>query len=202
MPHMEAPPSISLIGWLHAAAYFVAMVSGALQFLGEKGTPKHRIRGEIYFYAMVIANFLVVFIYKMDMIPRPGQGPYFGPVFGVVHWLAMFTLALVVAGRFAASRQHRAFFAYFHPICMIVTYWFLLGGGINEAFIHIDWVREAGLAVSPGAQRIGQLKLLLVIQLTLDAFILIALVMAVLQVRRYRRRTLSGPDQTALTNAD
>ncbi len=96
---MEAPPSISLIGWLHTTAYFIAMISGAMQFLGVKGTPRHHTRGEVYFYSMVIANFLVVFIYKMDVIPRPGQGPYFGPVFGVVHWLAMITLALVVAAR-------------------------------------------------------------------------------------------------------
>ncbi len=85
---------------------------------------------------------------------------------------------------------------------MIVTYWFLLGGGINEAFIHIDWVRDAGLVVSPGAQRIGQLKLLWVLQLALDALVLIAVVMVVLQVRRFRRRAPSGSSQTALPEAD
>lgn len=35
---------------------------------------------------------------------------------------------------------------------MIVTYWFLTGGAINEAFVRVGWVQRAALAISPAAR--------------------------------------------------
>lgn len=197
--HMEAAP-VSLIGWLHTAACVIAMIAGTVQLVSRVGTPRHRMLGDAYFYSMVVANVTVLFIYEMDIMPRPGVGPLIGPVFGVFHWLAVITLALVIAARLSASHQHRSFFAYFHPICMIVTYWFLIGGAINEAFFRVDWVIDAARAMSPGAQRIGQYKLLFIAQFILDGIILAAVVMAVIQVRRRRRRVAAGPAQTAPTS--
>jgi len=180
---------ISLIGWLHSAVYVLALIVGALQLVNRKGTRLHALRGNIYFLSMVVANVTALFIYDgEDVLFRRGRPPEIGQGFGFFHWLAVLTLALVVLGRFAASRQRRAFFAYAHPVCMILSYWFLVGGAINEAFDRIDWVRRAALAVSPGARSIAGYKLLYIVYYINDAVILAALAIAAIQVWRYRRQ--------------
>ena len=39
------------------------------------------------------------------------------------------------------SRQRRALWAYVHPLAMLTTYYMLIGGLINEAFVRIDALR-------------------------------------------------------------
>lgn len=180
---------MTLLGWFHTAACMVALVAGAMQLFGEKGTAAHVMRGRAYFWSMVIAFGLTLFIYGVDVVIRPGQKPLIGPYFGVFHWLAMFTLLLVVLGYVSAKRQGRAFFAYGHPVFMILSYWLLVGGGINEAFARIGWVQELALAVSPGAKTIVEYKLLHWFQFANHAMALVALVAAIAGVRRLRRRS-------------
>jgi uncharacterized membrane protein len=180
---------MTLLGWFHTAACMVALVAGAMQLWGEKGTAAHALRGKVYFWSMAIAFGLTLFMYSVDVVIRPGQKPLIGPYFGVFHWLAMFTLLLVVLGYVSAKRQGKAFFAYGHPVFMILSYWLLVGGGINEAFARIDWLQELALAVSPGAKTLPEYKLVLWFQLANHAFALIALVAAIAGVRRLRRQS-------------
>jgi uncharacterized membrane protein len=194
-PHLAAralpcPPmntnDISLLGWIHTFVCALALISGALQLAGRKGTPAHARRGNVYFLSMVIASVTALFIFHgQDVLIRPGK-PSYG--FGPVHWLAVITLAVLLLGRLAASRQRVAFFAYAHPICMIVTYWFLVGGAINEAFVRVAWVRRAALAISPAARSLAGYKLLYIVHFTNDAFIVAAIAFAVFQVRQFRRQ--------------
>jgi uncharacterized membrane protein len=187
---------ISPIGWLHSVACIVAMISGSLQLFRKKGTPTHARSGNVYFVSMVILNVTALFIYRIDVVFR-GKGPELGPVFGVFHWLAVVTLAILLVARFAASHQGRAFFAYLHPICMILTYWFLMGGAINQAFERVEWVKQAALAMSPQARSAAEYKLLFLAQFGLDLLIFAALAIAVVQVRRRRRRSAVPPTHNA-----
>jgi hypothetical protein len=181
---------ISYLGWIHAFVYALAMITGTMQFVGRKGTPTHARTGNIYFLSMVIGNLAALFIFHgQDVIFRSGQPPVLnGKGFGFFHWLAVLTLALVLLGRLAASRQRQAFFAYAHPVCMILAYWLLLGGAVNEAFVRVDWVQHAALAISPDARNIAGYKLLYIVYFINDAVILALIVTAVAQVRRFRRQ--------------
>jgi uncharacterized membrane protein len=178
---------MTLLGWFHTAACMVALVAGATQLCSEKGTAAHALRGKVYFWSMVIAFGTTLFLYSVDVVIRPGQKPLIGPYFGVFHWLAMFTLLLVVLGYVSAKRQGRTFFAYGHPVFMILSYWLLVGGGINEAFARIGWLQELALVVSPGAKTLAEYKLVHWFQFANHAIALIALVAAIAGVRRLRR---------------
>jgi uncharacterized membrane protein len=184
MPVSEMTP----LGWFHTAACMVALVAGAMQLWSEKGTAAHALRGKFYVWSMVIAFGTTLFLYSLDVVIRAGQKPLIGPYFGVFHWLSMFTLLLVVLGYVSAKRQRKAFFAYAHPVFMILSYWLLVGGGINEAFARIGWLHELALAVSPGAKTVVEYQLLQWFQFANHAIALIALVAAIAGVRRFRRR--------------
>jgi uncharacterized membrane protein len=178
---------ITLIGWIHTAACMVALVVGAMQLFGEKGTAAHALRGKLYLWSMVVASGLTLFMYGVDVVIRPGQKPLIGPYFGVFHWLALFTLLLVVLGQLSANRQRMAFFAYAHPIFMILSYWLLVGAGITAAFTRIGWLHELALSVSPGAKSLVQYKLVLWVVAANHVVHLVALVAAITGVRRLRR---------------
>ena len=128
---------------------------------------------------MVVANVTALFIFHgEDVLFRRGRPPEIGHGFGFFHWLAVVTLVLVLLGRFAASRQRQAFFAYAHPVCMILSYWMLMGGAVNEVFDRVDWVKRMALAISPGARSIAGYKLLYIVYYINDAVILAALAIA------------------------
>jgi len=180
---------ITLFGWTHTFLCAVALITGAVQLARRKGTPAHALCGNVYFLSMVIANVMALFIFHGDLLIRSGQpGMRVGQGFGVAHWLAVITLVALLLGRLAASRQGVAFFAYAHPICMIVTYWMLVGGAINEAFVRVGWVQRLAQAISPAARGLAGYKLVYIVHFTNDALILAAIVIAVVQVRQFRRQ--------------
>lgn len=180
---------ISLLGWMHTFLCALALICGALQLTGSKGTSAHALRGNVYFLSMAIANLMALFIFHGDLLIRSSQPRMIvGRGFGAAHWLAVITLAVLLLGRLAASRQRVAFFAYAHPICMIVTYWMLVGGAINEAFVRVGWLQRVARAISPAARGLPDYKLVYIVHFTNDAFILAAIVIAVVQVRQFRRQ--------------
>jgi len=180
---------ISLLGWIHTFLCALALISGALQLAGSKGTSAHARRGNVYFLSMAIANVMALFIFHEDLLIRSAQsGPLVGKGFGAAHWLAVITLLVLLLGRLAASRQRVGFFAYAHPICMIVTYWMLVGGAINEAFVRVGWLQRVAQAISPTARGLPGYKLVYIVHFTNDALVLAAIVIAVVQVRQFRRQ--------------
>jgi uncharacterized membrane protein len=181
-------PEVSALGWIHSALCTVALTVGALQLARHKRSADHAIRGRVYFWSMVLANLTALFIFQADLVLKPGQPPLIGPYFGVFHWMAVFTLVLVLAGYAAAKRQHQAFNAYAHPILMILSYWLLVGGAINEAFARLEWVQQLALVVSPGAKELREYALLYWFQYANNAAALIALTMSIIAVRRFRSR--------------
>jgi uncharacterized membrane protein len=128
---------ITPIGWLHSAACMIALFAGALNLTAAKGTPQHRAVGRLYVWSTIVLNLSALTIYRFDTTRfKPFKaGPH---VFGLFHWFAVATLIFVLIGRYAAARQDRAPWAYVHPIAMILSYYLLVGGAINEAFVRID----------------------------------------------------------------
>ena len=98
---------ISILGWIHTFLCALALISGALQLAGSKGTPAHARRGNVYFLSMAIANVMALFIFHgHDLLIRSGQprvlwGRGSAPFIGLPssHWW------LLLLGRLAASRQ-------------------------------------------------------------------------------------------------
>jgi uncharacterized membrane protein len=136
---------VSIIGWLHTLAATLAILVGAAVLFGTKGTARHRFFGRTYFYSMIAANLLSFGVYHFDIarfVPfSAGPG-----VFGLFHWESVFTLAFLLLGFHAASRQRRAVWAYAHPISMLITYYMLIGGLVNEVFVRVPFVRDLALA--------------------------------------------------------
>lgn len=125
---------MSLIGWFHTLFCFVAMAAGALNLVRVKGTPQHRLVGHAYLGAMVVQNVSALFVYEPH---AHSAGNLRLDHFGVFHWLALITLIVIAIGYYSASRQARAPWAYLHPAMMVLSYYLLIGGAVNEVFVRI-----------------------------------------------------------------
>ena len=117
---------LSWLGWIHAVASVGALATGALMLLGPKGTPQHRSGGRLYLIAMLVTNLTALGIYR--------NGVFFFP-----HWFALAALTAIAIG-FVCVRFHwsKAYWRNVHLTCMVASYYMLIGGGVNEAFLRID----------------------------------------------------------------
>ena len=137
--------NISLLGWFHSATCIVALVTGAWNLVMPKGTALHRLVGRCYVYTMVAVNLSVFAVYHFDIAHfRPFAGG--ANTFGIFHWEAVGTLALLGLGVYAAPRQAKAGWAYAHPLAMVLTYYMLVGGLINELFVRVIVLRDFAMA--------------------------------------------------------
>lgn len=176
---------VSLVGWLHSLACTIAILTGAWNILGPKGTTTHRLVGRTYFYTMLFATLSTFAIYHFDIahfVPfTAGPG-----TFGLFHWEAVFTLFFLLLGVYAAPRQRRAAWAYAHPLSMLTTYYMLMGGLVNELFVRVTFLRtfaasfsQSGLAGSPVVGAVQSIVMLIYFG---------ALIYFGVQVALYRRR--------------
>lgn len=125
---MPAPP-ISLIGWLHTAVCVAAMAAGAVALCTRKGSARHRRCGRWYVHTMIAAQLTALLIYT-------------GGGFRIFHWLAIMALLLVALGAFAAPRQARLAWSMAHVSGMVWSYYLLIGGAVNEAFLRLPMLRS------------------------------------------------------------
>lgn len=142
---------ISILGWLHSAACMIALFAGPLVFALRKGTRTHRTAGYGYVTAMVIANVTALGLFA----PIAGL-----PAFNMFHWMAVATLLFLGLGVWAARNQRGRLGAYGHPVMMVLSFYMLIGGAVNEAFSRIGPLRAAALAGSPWAHNIAQTRML------------------------------------------
>ena len=86
------------------------------------------------------------------------------------HWLALAALAIVIPGYYISRLKNKSYALKVHIIAMVLSYYLLIGGAINEAFLHIPYLSQFFLAenLSP-----------------LDVSHLIALVFFVLLILKY-----------------
>ena len=116
---------ISLIGWLHTAVCSAALAAGAAALSTRKGSARHRRWGRWYVRTMIAAQLTALLIYT-------------GGGFRIFHWLAVIALALVALGALAAPRQGRLPWSLTHVSCMVWSYYLLIGGAVNEAFLRLS----------------------------------------------------------------
>ena len=121
---MPTPAPITLIGWIHTIACFGALATGFYLLASLKGSLRHRAVGRWYVYSQVAACLTALTIYATGH-------------FRIFHGMAIVTLAFVLLGVFAARRQARRGWALTHVTCMVVSYYMLVGGAVNEAFLRI-----------------------------------------------------------------
>lgn len=120
---------ISILGWIHALACLIALPTGLMVLAMAKGTSRHRRLGLWYVAAMVAANLTAFGLFA--------GVPGIEPGFNRFHWMAVATLIALVVAYAGARRQRERMWAYAHPAGMIVSYYFLIGGAINEGFSRI-----------------------------------------------------------------
>lgn len=117
-----------LISWTHTIAASLSLIFGTIVLFGIKGNAKHKIMGLWYFYAMLINNLTALAIVN-------AFGKWFFP-----HYLAIACLIVIIPGIIAIRQKHK-YWLKVHIISMVVSYYLLIGGAINEAFLHIPKLR-------------------------------------------------------------
>lgn len=130
------------LGWIHSLACLVALAAGPVGLMTRKGSPRHVLIGRAYMIAMIVLNLTALGIYRL--------GVFFFP-----HVLAIVTLVLIAAGWGSARliRRHVAW-RYVHLSSMILSYYLLIGGGVNEVYLRVDAARD--LLNSQGPRLLGQ----------------------------------------------
>jgi len=146
---------LSFLGRVHSLCCIAALVLGGINLARPKGTEVHRRVGQAYLLAILAVGITGLGIYS--------QNRFFFP-----HWLAVITMVLAaLAYLFAHFGWPAQVWLRGHFTCTVLTYYLLVGGGVNEAFLRINALRQlSGAFPSP---LIGMTHLLL---LTLTALAL------------------------------
>jgi len=178
---------IAPIGAIHGIACLIALFAGAWNMVLRKGTGNHRAVGLAYMLSMVVVNISVFAMYRFDIASfQPFKA---GPnIFGIFHWFAVWTLGFLAIGWYAASRQERALWAYLHPIMMVLTYYMLLAGGINEMFVRVDVLKALAVASAKGSQQFGQAPLIGMVHTGWMALVLLMIIWFSVRVFAWRWR--------------
>jgi uncharacterized membrane protein len=121
---------LSLLGWIHTLACLAALALGALNLLRRKGTPSHRRIGHWYLWSILAVSISALGIYRF--------GRFFFP-----HWFAVATIIFAaLAYTFARFKRPRTLWLRLHIFSSVLTYYLLVAGGVNEAFLRIDVLRR------------------------------------------------------------
>lgn len=119
------------LGLTHTLIAVLAMVSGWWVLATRKGNRLHKITGYIYVTAMVAMNLTGLFIQSLFR-------------FGPFHWLALFSLATVVAAVWAARSIRRKPDAIkIHRELMSWSYVGLLAAFASEVVTRTPWVTSS-----------------------------------------------------------
>ena len=129
------------LGWVHFIASLIAVVVGAAILVRPKGTPRHRLRGRIYAAAVLVTSITALGIYRLG-------------VFFFAHWFGIAAVLVIVLGVTAAHfKIPRKGWMQLHLTCMLFSFYILIGGGVNEVFLRVTFLRR--LAPNLGSPIIG-----------------------------------------------
>jgi uncharacterized membrane protein len=118
------------LGWVHFIASLAAVAVGALVLMRPKGTPIHKLRGRIYVVAILATSITALGIYR--------RGDFF-----FAHWFGVAALIAISGGIAAAYfKIPRTGWMHLHLTCMLVSFYILIGGGVNEVFLRVNFVRR------------------------------------------------------------
>jgi len=118
------------LGWVHFIASLIAVGVGAAILVRPKGTPKHRLRGRVYVAAVLVTSITALGIYRL--------GAFF-----FAHWFGIAALIVIVLGVTAAHfKIPRRGWMQLHLTCMLLSFYILIGGGVNEVFLRVTFLRR------------------------------------------------------------
>lgn len=179
---MSVNLAMSVVGWFHTAACVAALGLGAYLIVARKGTPRHRRWGDAYVAAILFASVSSLTIYSHHR-------------FTFAHWFAIMAIMTAGAG-FALSRWHGRGQAwkYGHLTCMILSYYVLIGGGVNEVFLRVAALRP--YIVPRFTPVVGQTHGIVMLA-TLALILGFMVATAVSQVRAHLRRRKASAGQMA-----
>jgi uncharacterized membrane protein len=121
---------LSPLGWIHFLASLIGVGMGAAILPRPKGTPLHKLRGRIYALALLATGITALGIYRL--------GVFFFP-----HWLGIAALVVIALGVAAAHfKIPRRGWLQLHLTCMLSSYYILIGGGVNELFLRVIFLRR------------------------------------------------------------
>ncbi len=118
--HWQAHP----MGLAHVIIALLAILFGTLIIFARKGTPYHRWIGRAYFASMLALNATALAIYEL-----------FGG-FGVFHWMALVSLATLIAGYIPARTRTPGWMPR-HAYCMSGSYVGLLAALASEILTRV-----------------------------------------------------------------
>jgi uncharacterized membrane protein len=114
------------LGWAHFIASLVALAIGVLVLLQTKGTSVHKRNGRIYALAILATSFTALAIDRLG-------------VFFFAHWLAVAAVVALMIGVAAAHfRIPRIGWMHLHLTCMLISFYILIGGAVNEVFLRVN----------------------------------------------------------------
>lgn len=148
----------SFISSIHVVSAALSILFGGWILIKEKGSKRHKKVGLFYFIAMLLNNSTALMIYN-------AFGEWFFP-----HWLAVVALVVIIPGYYISKVKNKPYALKIHIVAMVVSYYLLIGGAINEAFLHIPYLSQFLLVENPSP---------------LDICHLIALVFFVLLILKY-----------------
>lgn len=120
----------NIIGMIHTLAASVSIIAGAYVLLKIKGDTKHKEWGKCYFYAMLLNNLSALLIFR-------SFGYWFFP-----HSLAVVALAFLIPGYFVLRIKNFRAGIFVHIFCFVISYYLLIGGAVNEAFLRIPSLQK------------------------------------------------------------
>jgi uncharacterized membrane protein len=118
------------LGWVHFLASLVAVAIGVVVLVRPKGTAIHKARGRIYAIAIVATCLTALGIYRV--------GGFFS-----AHWFGVAALIITAVGVTAAHfKIPRVGWMHLHLTCMVASFYILIGGGVNEVFLRVNFFRR------------------------------------------------------------
>ena len=136
---MFGVPGLDPFGLFHASLGLAAILLGLGVVLGRKGGAAHRRIGVAYTLAMVLLNVTALLIY--DLFGR----------FGPFHWLALLSLATIIAGFVPAWLRRPEHWLDIHARCMSWSYAGVVAAFASEIGARLPGVRFVDGVVWPGA---------------------------------------------------
>lgn len=157
-----------MLGISHTITASISLILGAFILFDIKGSKRHKTIGLIYFYCMLITNITALFIYKT-------LGTWFFP-----HTLAVATLTVLILGYTIIRLKKIRYWLQCHIVCLVLSYYMLIGGAINEAFIRIPMLKSYFYSKSP---------IIGVIHTTTMLFFIILIIYYIIKYRKLKVRS-------------
>jgi uncharacterized membrane protein len=156
------------LGWVHLIASLAAIAAALIILARAKGTPVHKRRGRVYVALILVTSATALGIYRL--------GVFFFP-----HWFAIASL-VTTAIAFAAARFKipATGWVHVHLTFMLASVYILIGGGVNEVFLRVYFLRR--LVPNLNSPIVGMTHLVVIV--------LFVLLIVYFNAREWRRKTV------------